>query len=148
MSIRTHLGYDLPTVVVDDGPVNYAQDIWEEMSRFPLLRYVVGKDEMGISAGRNAAISRVNTLYFFLVDDDAIFSKHTNVSRLVQVLDTTDATVVGGGLSNKKFMFGGMLEFEKLDGEAGLLLFGGACTGNQREPVVNFPDCFRCDLRI
>ena len=148
VSIRLFVGYDLPTVVVDDGPVNYTQTVWDELKRFPLLKYVVGQGEMGISAGRNVAISRVNTSYFFLVDDDAIFSEHTDVSRLVRVLEATDASVAGAVLSNSKTMSGGMLEFENLDGKPNLLFFDGACTGDHREPVVDFSDCFRCDLTV
>ena len=146
-SIRDVYGEDLPIIAYDDGPGNYSEDVWGEIQRFPLLRYVISEDDdLGISRGRNLAIQSVKTKYFMLVDDDNVFNKYTDIKRMVEILDTTDATLVGGKFTSYRD-YSGMLQVttEKSKNKTLLTLYMGSCIA-ANQTIVNFPDCFRCDL--
>ena len=146
-SIRDVHGEDLPIIAYDDGPGNYSEDVWGEINRFPLLKYVISDDDdLGISRGRNLAIKSVKTKYFMLVDDDNVFNKYTDIRRMVEILDTTDAALVGGKFTSYRD-YSGMLQVttEKSTNKTLLTLYMGSCIA-ANQTIVNFPDCFRCDL--
>ena len=50
----------------------------------------------------------VTTKYFFILDDDIVLNKRMDVHKMVEILDTTDATLVGGRLN---LDFAGFLHF-------------------------------------
>jgi GT2 family glycosyltransferase len=147
-SVRETLGYDLPIVAYDDGPNDYSVEIREQVAEYPLLEYVVSKNQdLGISRGRNLAIKMVKTKYFFLLDDDILFIKSTNLEKLVEILDTSDATVASAA-------------YEGMSGLAGYFDFGyfdkdthkrtmqckyGACALNN-QTIPNHPSCVRCEI--
>ena len=148
-SIRDIKGYDLPIIAFDDGPEDYDEEIHQKFDQFPLLEYNIGdNDDLGISVGRNLAVSMVKTKYTLFVDDDNIFTNKTTLELAVEILESTDASVVGGKYSHYN-EFSGFLEFgvygigeEKF---AQLKLYKGSCTeGNKTIP--NFPSCLNCDL--
>lgn len=146
-SIRDVYGGDLPIIAYDDGPGNYSEDVWGEIQRFPLMRYVITDNEdLGISKGRNLAIKSVETKYFMLVDDDNVFNNYTNIKRMIEILDTTDAALVGGKFTGYRD-YSGMLKVttEKSKNKTTLTLYKGSCTA-ANQSIVNFPECFRCDL--
>ena len=87
---RTHP--DLPIIVVDD-------------SRDP--RLVKGAELLampfnsGISVGRNAALERVATPYFLLLDDDFVFYRHTRVADSVAIIGAhPEIDILGGQVVN------------------------------------------------
>ena len=45
---------------------------------------------MGISAGRNLALKRVQTKYFLLVDDDHVFTASTNITKVSIIIADDD----------------------------------------------------------
>ena len=87
-SFREQKGYDLPTIVYDDGGEPYPAGVMESLSNLPGLRYIVGdKEDLGTALGRN----QVRTKYFLLFDDDTVITKRTDIELLAKILDTTDA---------------------------------------------------------
>ncbi|KAF0988082.1 hypothetical protein HZS_7753 [Henneguya salminicola] len=49
-----------------------------------------------IDCGRNIALNLVKTKYFLLLDDDFFFYTKTDLTELASVLESTDASIVGG----------------------------------------------------
>ncbi|OBS77399.1 hypothetical protein A6R68_16112, partial [Neotoma lepida] len=94
---------DLTVIVADDSkePVEIKDDYVEYYS-MPF-----GK---GWFAGRNLAISQVNTKYVLWVDDDFLFDNKTKIEVLVDVLEKTELDVVGGSVQGNTFQFRLLLE--------------------------------------
>lgn len=63
----------------------------------------------GISFGRNLGLQMTTTKYALFADDDFIFTNQTNILKLLHVLETTDASIVGGTLQPDNF-FNGILK--------------------------------------
>ena len=147
-SVRDSYGYDLPIVAFDDGPDDYSDDVKQNISRYPLLNYVVGEDEdYGIAEGRNRALALVKTKYFFLLDDDVLFLKTTDMKTMVDILDTTDATLVGGQLA-KRGNFAGLIKFGYFNDTTKVRkmgLFPKTCD-IVNQTVPSFPSCIQCDI--
>ena len=142
------LGFDLPTIVYDDGPDDYSAETMRQIAEFPLMKYIISSDEdLGIARGRNLALLQVKTKYFFLLDDDVTFTERTKIAKLVEILDTTDATVASAGYGNTAG-FAALMElgyFHQIEQKRRIGVFNGACEMmNQTTP--NFPSCFRCDM--
>ncbi|XP_063692110.1 uncharacterized protein LOC134824255 [Bolinopsis microptera] len=129
-SIRDKKGYDLRIIAYDDGPNDYPKEVWDDMKEYPFLQYMIGEsDDMGISLGRNLALKMVKTKYFLLVDDDHVFNDKSNLDKMIEILDTTDATLVGGKFEG--FMkFAGALRFGNYHGREEFAIFSGHCDRN------------------
>jgi len=57
----------------------------------------------GLAVGKNYLISLCETPYFVLCDDDFIFTKYTDLKKMLAVISSAnDIAVVGGQISNKK----------------------------------------------
>ena len=145
-SVRDSYGYDLPIACYDDGPDDYPQDIRDRLAQYPLLTYVVSDDEdLGIAEGRNQALKMVDTKYFFLLDDDMTFMDITDMQTMIDILDTTDAILVGGQLYRSR-NWAALLKFGYFGGTLRRMgFFPGACK-KLNQTVPNFPRCFRCEL--
>ena len=52
--------------------------------------------DVGLSAGRNALLSRVQTPYFLLLDDDFEFTAETKIEKLASVVARGEADLVAG----------------------------------------------------
>ena len=146
-SIREVKGYDLPIIAFDDGPYEYDEGIRKQIEQFPLLEYNIGDNEdLGISLGRNLALSKVKTKYSLFIDDDNIFTNNTMLETAVKILDTTDASVVGGKYSFYK-EYSGFMEFDVYGDTklAQLKLYKGSCT-KANVTVPGFSTCVSCDL--
>ena len=146
-SVREKLGFDLPTVVYDDGPDDYSAETRRQIAEYPLMRYIVSNDEdLGIARGRDLALLEIKTEYFFLLDDDVQFTEETNISKLVEILDTTDATIASGRY-DRKVEFAAFLEFgyfHKINNNPEIGMFNGVCS-KVNQTIPNFPSCVRCD---
>ena len=141
-SLRERLKMDLPMVVIDDdGPKPYKPEIMDEIAKFPNMKYVTSTPDLGIAAGRTMGLEMVKTKYFMILDDDMVATEDTDIARLVKILDSSDATLVGGG-SN----FAGFLEFGYSDRKTPTLYhYQKSCTlANQS--LSWFPNCFRCEI--
>lgn len=53
--------------------------------------------DVGVSAGRNAALQQVKTPYFLLLDDDFVFSRRQNLNELVEQMDQHPEIDILGG---------------------------------------------------
>ena len=144
-SIRHVMGYDLPMIVYDDGVGQHPEKIRRKLRTFPKLRYIVGdKVDLGISLGRTLAVKLVKTKYFLLLDDDTILNKNSDIQLLIRILDTTDASLVGGKVAGNSH-FAGYFRFTRFGtNPRDLYHYIGACH-IANETLVDFPACMRCD---
>ena len=146
-SIRDVKGYDLPIIAVDDGGEPYSQEIERSVSQFKNLKYIISDNEdLGIALGRTLAVQQVRTKYFLLLDDDSVVSNRTNIELLTDILDSTDASLVGGKITDND-VFAGYLNFgySRFNRGRELALYKGSCL-RLNETIENFPQCMRCDL--
>lgn len=144
-SIPDSYGYDLPLIAFDDGPDDYPPEIRSQLAQHPRLQYVVGEDEdYGIAEGRNRALAMVRTKYFMLIDDDVEFLPSTRVDIMLDMLDTTDATMVGGQLLGRGNI-AGLMRVGYFGGTKRRIgMFGRACVTSKYK-IENFPECYQCD---
>lgn len=54
--------------------------------------------DSGVSAGRNLALSKVETPYVVTLDDDFVFNQHTKLERWLKILENTNLDMVGGNV--------------------------------------------------
>lgn len=54
--------------------------------------------DSGVSAGRNLALSKVETPYVVTLDDDFVFNNKTKLDRWLQILETTELDLIGGNV--------------------------------------------------
>ena len=142
---RDTIGYDIPAVVYDDGPEGYGREILEGLAEFPLLLYVIGDREVGISRGRNRAVELVKTRFFVILDDDFMLDTRSDLRLAVDILDNTDASVVGGSaIERGNNDWSGTLQFIRDETNRRSLLHTFQ-TCNQ-QPIHGFPGCFKCDI--
>ena len=141
-SIRNRFKMDLPMVVIDDdGPEAYNPEVMEKIAEFPNMKYVISSPDFGIAAGRTMGLKMVKTKYFMILDDDMVVTNDTDIAKLVEMLDSTDATLVGGGSS-----FAGHLKFGVNDrGDPTLFHYQRSCTF-PHQSVSSFPTCFNCEI--
>ena len=117
------------------------------MAKFPLLNYVIGTDSnYGIAEGRNRAIQLVKTKYFLLMDDDVTVIDTADIKTMVDILDTTDASVVGGSLQGR-LNIAGFLKFGYFGGTTRKLGLFNMCAEFNRT-LPSHPECYQCDLNL
>lgn len=54
--------------------------------------------DSGVSAGRNLALSKVDTPFVVTLDDDFLFDSRTNLEKWLNILETTNLDLVGGNV--------------------------------------------------
>ena len=146
-SLRDMLGYDLNVVAADDGPAPHSVADMEQFKDFSNLHYVLGESELGISAGRNLALSHATTKYVLVVDDDYVF-RGKDFIKMIEVLDTTDIYLVGGNY-NYGSVYPGAFEFKRGPKRESMLLhYENVCMAPYSKPIPNFPSCFRCEITL
>ncbi|XP_048470366.1 beta-1,4 N-acetylgalactosaminyltransferase 2-like [Rhincodon typus] len=90
----------------------------------------------GWFAGRNLAASQVTTKYLLWVDEDFLFTEHTKLEKLVEVLENTNLDVVGGSVDRNQFHFRLWYENGNLDDGECLFSKTGGFHG-----LDGFPNC-------
>lgn len=100
-SIHEHLP-EMAVVVVNDGR-NAEKELVDAQNKGLLdlaggVDYVAADYDIGISAGRNLALSKVQSEFALLLDDDFVVTNETNVDRLVEVVKGGGADIAGGEL--------------------------------------------------
>lgn len=69
-------------------------------SKFPQpiegTTYLTARYDIGLSAGRNLALSKVKTKYFALFDDDHICTEHTKLYEMADILENKGFDLIGG----------------------------------------------------
>ena len=152
-SIRDTKGYDIPMIAYDDGVGPYPDEMMSKIASFPNLQYIIGdKADLGISLGRTLAVNLVQTKYFLLFDDDIVVYNRTDIELLAEILDTTDASLVGGKFHGTKyfsgfFWFTSLDENDQLTSDQKLKYYEGACY-HANETIPGFPSCTRCDTAV
>lgn len=96
-------------VIVDDSnlPINEG---WDNNTKYIHTSY-----DIGLSAGRNLAVSQVETPYILLLDDDFIFTRKTKIENFVKILENTDFQIVAGNVldfGKKNIVFKGIMSVE------------------------------------
>ena len=144
-SIRNVLKLDLPMIVVDDGPNSHPIEIMDQIAQFPKIKYVVAqKRDLGISEGRMIGIKMVQSKYFVNLDDDNIVTKSWNASKMTELLDTTDISLVGGKTDSNTWP--SFIEFGyDEDNNPSLFHYHGSCKA-AKQTLPFYPGCMRCDL--
>lgn len=59
--------------------------------------------DSGLAAGRNASLSKVNTKYFVLIDDDMEFIQQTTLYKMLDILDNNPIDIIGGKINGVEF---------------------------------------------
>ena len=70
----------------------------------------------GVSFGRNVGLQLASTKYVFFVDDDFVFTKKTNLSKLLNILEETDIRIAGMALSPDSYFNGILRSFKVKQG--------------------------------
>lgn len=142
-SLRNIIGYDLPIVVVDDGIGPYDNETTARIAEFKNIEHIIGDDpDIGIGAGRTMAVRHVKTKYTFLLDDDSIAINETDIRKFVDILDTTDASLVGGRVG---WHFAGWLKFTNQVNNRRALEVSLTCR-RDNFTIPNFPECVNCEI--
>lgn len=55
--------------------------------------------DSGVSAGRNLALSKVDTPYVVTLDDDFVFNDNTCLEKWFAILENTDLDIIGGNVA-------------------------------------------------
>ena len=85
-------------VVADNG--------WESPVLPRVAKVLQLPADCGLSAARNAIVDAYQTPYLLILDDDFVFTKETQIERLVSVLDWDESIGVAGG----RLRVGGQVE--------------------------------------
>ena len=80
----------VPIVVVDDSgfAVNFDIDPYVKTYNLPF--------DTGVSAGRNFGLTKIQTDYFVLCDDDFEFTEHTDLENFFKIARKSDLDILGG----------------------------------------------------
>jgi GT2 family glycosyltransferase len=77
----------LPILVGDDGLVPSPRSD---------VGYIRLPQDIGVSAGRNALLERIETPYFVLLEDDFEFCRRTNIEKLARLVDEEELDIAAG----------------------------------------------------
>ena len=83
-----HFYPDMKIIVVDDS---------QNPSKIEGVKTITMPYDSGVSAGRNLAVSAVETKYLLLLDDDFVFYRKTDLEPVVKKMDKyTEIDILGG----------------------------------------------------
>lgn len=97
---------ELKIIIIDDSKEAMDSSVFDEM-----VEYIHTEFDIGLSAGRNLALSKVNTKYFLLLDDDFIFTEDTKLENMYKALEEGGFDIVSG------IMFDNGTEIRKFAGK-------------------------------
>tara|TARA_Y100001936_G_scaffold250070_1_gene301933 strand:- start:1543 stop:2355 length:813 start_codon:yes stop_codon:yes gene_type:complete len=101
---------NLNLIIVDDGEQKV-----EDFQNDKKIKYIKANFNIGLSAGRNLALSHVKSKFTLLLDDDFEFTGDTDLERMHSILVRTKFDVVGGDMLNwgtDRSKFHGTLELK------------------------------------
>ena len=84
---------EISILIVDDSKTQIKES--ELLSIHTNLQYYHVDYDVGLSKGRNIGLSKIETKFFVLLDDDFYFTKNTDLIKLVSVIDNNDFDMVG-----------------------------------------------------
>lgn len=82
-------------LIADDSKKPYKEYILRKFGHLHIDYHELPFD-IGISAGRNYLLRKVDTPYFLLSDDDSVFGEHTNIERALRYLKQNNYDILGG----------------------------------------------------
>jgi glycosyltransferase involved in cell wall biosynthesis len=91
-SIRQY--YDHPILVADDS-YGLSQS---HFSKYKNTTFYQLEYDVGLGAGRNFLVDKVDTPYFILLDNDFLFDQPNKIENLYAILKENDATISAGAL--------------------------------------------------
>nr|XP_046272269.1 beta-1,4 N-acetylgalactosaminyltransferase 2-like [Scatophagus argus] len=104
------------------------------------IRHYIMPPAQGWFAGRNLAVSQVTTKYFLWVDDDFVFTEHTKIEKLVEVMEAVpELDVLGGSVEGNQFYF-------SLHYEEGEEMDGGCLNRKSNGKFHSLPGYPKCSL--
>lgn len=107
-SLRTF--YPTMKVIIVDDSAAPMTNAWDEHTEYVFTEY-----DIGLSAGRNLGVEKVQTPYCLLLDDDFIFTQKTKLENFVKILDDTEFQIVAGQVldfGKKCIVFKGIMSVE------------------------------------
>jgi len=136
-----HLYYPaLRIVVMDEFNPDYETTKWADiMSNSPLITYAQVKP--GVGYGRMLAARLSPTKYVLVADDDYIFSDKTNITKLVDIMENSDADIVAG-TTDDFFPFAGAIRVSSENDKCLLSLYPGIFY----EVIPNYKNCYQVDI--
>jgi hypothetical protein len=111
--LRSHCNFRI--VVLDDS-FEMSKKIEFEINDLDVELHRVHPPDIGLSAGRNMLLEKVESDRFLLMDSDFVLKDPDGIKKLSKVMDETDADIVGGLLWDFKIgqprNFCGFFEFD------------------------------------
>jgi glycosyltransferase involved in cell wall biosynthesis len=89
----TNLYSTVKVIIVDDSKVAMSEE--DLLAIHCNLKYFHVGYDVGLSKGRNIGVSKVDTDYFVLLDDDFFFTKDTNLTKLLSYIQNHTLDMVG-----------------------------------------------------
>lgn len=104
MSIR--MRYDIKILIVDDSKDSLNFDYDKNIKTYNI------EFDSGLSAGRNYGVSKIDTPYFLLCDDDFEFTEKTDLVKWLEILKKSDLDILGGDviMNGRRIDYFGLLE--------------------------------------
>jgi hypothetical protein len=130
--------------VADDSPDSPARDA--ALVRFADSGCIVYRlpANIGISAGRNHLLAQVRAPFFVITDDDKVFTRHTRMERLRNVLEADPACLLAAGMN---LDYGFLLRYQHGDiTRDGLLLRRTLYGDRARTEMIGGVRCVPCRL--
>ncbi|XP_058626558.1 beta-1,4 N-acetylgalactosaminyltransferase 1-like, partial [Onychostoma macrolepis] len=105
------------------------------------IEHYIMPPAQGWFAGRNLALSQLETKYFLWVDDDFVFLNETRIESFVEIMEAVpELDVLGGEVSGDQFYF--VLEYDEGDES------DGGCLRRIKgfhQPLPSYGGCFLVD---
>lgn len=108
----------------------------------PFVSYV--RVQPGVGYGRYVGAKLAHTKYILIADDDYIFTKDTNLTNLLTLLEKSDVSIAAGAV-NDRYPFDGVFRLwqnSPNSTKAILALYSGAFY----EKIPCFPGCYAADI--
>jgi len=131
----------VPIIVADDsGEPTPIGDNSVVVHRLPF--------DSGVSKGRNFLFSQVRTKYFLMSDDDNLFTRHTRLERMIDLLEAADFDILGCLVVEGTSWLRGPKTSRRqiIDFQMDLELKNGVLRYSEPELAYNRRRAIRCDL--
>lgn len=89
-----------PIIILDDSKKDYSKYILNKFKNLN-LKYYIEEFNIGLSKGRNILLSKVNTKYFLLCDDDFEFDDRTDIKSGLKMFKEANLDILGGNVYNR-----------------------------------------------
>ncbi len=119
ISIRKY--YPHNKIIIFDDSNQLSKDNINEINKFDCILILSEKFDVGLSEGRNKLVDACLTKYMVLLDEDFVFSSHTDISKSLSILCSSSIDIVGGSVydigkdassHNQPRIFNGNLKIE------------------------------------